>query len=121
MHKAIDYSYNTRAIGSLAGMGAPLNLCCTCVVTLLLATVQKKVLQIWHPEPEVVVVALLRLPKFYACVEEHVRRVFKIGYYLGFCQIYVLQFAAFHENDGNHENDENDAFCRSWPDLEYLK
>ena len=25
-----------------------------------------------------------------------------------FCQTYVLQFGAFHENDGNHENDEND-------------
>ena len=25
-----------------------------------------------------------------------------------FYQTYVLQFGAFHENDGNHENDEND-------------
>ena len=25
-----------------------------------------------------------------------------------FCQTYVLQFGAFHENDGNHENGEND-------------
>ena len=25
-----------------------------------------------------------------------------------FCQAYVLQFGAFHEDDGNHENDEND-------------
>ena len=26
-----------------------------------------------------------------------------------FCQTYGLQFVAFHENDGNHENDENDS------------
>ena len=25
-----------------------------------------------------------------------------------FCQTYVLQFGAFHENDENHENDKND-------------
>ena len=26
-----------------------------------------------------------------------------------FCQTYVLQFGAFHENDGNHENHEDNS------------